>query len=283
MLTFPSEDVPPIFQMERTWGLANAVTPNLPPMKQLYVSLMLLLFSLHLAAQNASLESISKEFLLGKTAYKEIPDFVKVDPDHSSRNMYLNRETYAAFKKMVKAAKADGIQLKIVSGARNFEHQKAIWERKWKALEDLDPICRSKKILEFSSMPATSRHHWGTDIDLNNLENSYFENGSGKDEYDWLLKNAARFGFFQVYTSKNSGRTGYSEEKWHWSYLPLARHYLQAYNEMVSYEDISGFEGSHLAEVQEMIAIYVNGVTEEEQTSLAENTELRTVYTETAE
>jgi D-alanyl-D-alanine carboxypeptidase len=251
-------------------------------MKYFYVNLTFLLFSLNLAAQNPSEEKISKEFLLGKTAYTE-SDFVKVDSKHASRNMYLNRETYAAFKKMFTAAKADGIQLKIVSGARSFEHQKAIWDRKWKANEDLEPLCRSQKILEFSSMPATSRHHWGTDIDLNNLENSYFEEGSGKAEYEWLVKNASRFGFFQVYTSKDSGRTGYSEEKWHWSYLPLARHYLQAYNEMVSYKDIAGFEGAHLAEVQEMIAVYVNGISQEEPTSLTGNAETQTVFTEPGE
>ena len=29
------------------------------------------------------------------------------------------------------AAKKDGINLQIVSGTRNFEEQKGIWERKW--------------------------------------------------------------------------------------------------------------------------------------------------------
>lgn len=261
------------------WGNNIAVTPNLPLMKQFYVSLTLILFSLHLAAQNPSDEKISKEFLLGKVSYKEVTDFIKVDAVHASRSMYLNRDTYNAFVKMAGAAKADGIQLKIVSGARNFEHQKAIWERKWKALEDLEPICRSKKILEFSSMPATSRHHWGTDIDLNNLENSYFEEGTGKAEYDWLVKNASKFGFFQVYTSKASGRTGYSEEKWHWSYLPLARDYLQAYNDLVSYEDITGFEGAHLAEVQEMIVAYVNGISQDHPAVFSGQPESQTVFT----
>jgi D-alanyl-D-alanine carboxypeptidase len=251
-------------------------------MKYVYVSLTFLLFSLNLAAQEPSEAGISKEFLLGKTAYTEA-DFVKVNSEHASRNMYLNRETYAAFEKMYRAAKADGIHLQIVSGARSFEHQKAIWDRKWNANEDLEPLCRSKKILKFSSMPATSRHHWGTDIDLNNLENSYFEKDSGKAEYEWLVNNAGRYGFFQVYTSKDSGRTGYSEEKWHWSYLPLARHYLQAYNELVSYEDITGFEGAHLAEVQEMISVYVNGISQEEPTSLSGNTEIQTVFTDPGE
>lgn len=232
-------------------------------MKKLILPLIFFSCFLSVTAQKSSSEEISKEFLLGKLNYRHENEFLKVNNEHTSRALYLNRETYWAFVKMFRAAKADGIELKIVSGARSFEHQKAIWERKWKNYKDLDPLSRSRKILEFSSMPATSRHHWGTDIDLNNLENSYFEEGKGKVEYEWLVKNAPRFGFYQVYTSKGSGRTGYSEEKWHWSYLPLSRHYLQAYNDTIQYSDITGFEGAHLAEAQEMIAAYVNGISVE--------------------
>lgn len=226
--------------------------------------LLLLLFvaPFNLKAQFTS-KDISKSLLLGKLDYNENVDFVKVNDDHASKTTFLNKEVYDAFLKMYEKASSDGIELKIISGARNFEHQKAIWERKWQRLADIDPHSRTQQILEFSSMPSTSRHHWGTDIDLNNLENSYFESGQGKKEYDWLVKHAPEFGFYQVYTSKNSGRTGYSEEKWHWSYLPLANRYLQAYNSVVSYDDIEGFEGAFLAEEYKMISHYVNGVSEQ--------------------
>lgn len=225
--------------------------------------LLLLLFvmSSNLKAQFTS-KNISKTLLLGKLNYNENVDFVKVSEEHASKTIFLNKEVYDAFLKMYEKASRDGIELQIISGARNFEHQKAIWERKWLRLADLDPHSRTQKILEFSSMPSTSRHHWGTDIDLNNLENSYFESGQGKREYEWLVKNASEFGFYQVYTSKNSGRTGYAEEKWHWSYLPLANPYLQAYNSMISYKDIEGFEGAFLAEEYKMISHYVNGISE---------------------
>ena len=97
-------------------------------------------------------------------------------------------------------------------------------------------------------MPTTSRHHWGTDIDLNSLSNSYFEQGKGKKEYEWLIENANKYGFYQVYTSKENGRTGYNLEKWHWSYLPLASEYLKFYNANITYKDISGFKGSEYSE-----------------------------------
>ncbi|WP_452232588.1 M15 family metallopeptidase [Lacinutrix sp. MEBiC02595] len=202
----------------------------------------------------------TKDFVLGKFDYKNDSSFVKINTNHSSKTIYLNREVSDAFKQMHRSAKKDGINLIIVSGTRNFYEQKSIWERKWNKYKNLEPLDRAKKILEYSSMPSTSRHHWGTDMDLNNLNNSYFEKGKGKKEFEWLLKNANNFGFYQVYTNKENGRTGYNLEKWHWSYLPLASRYLNYYNENITYLDISDFKGSELAEKAKMITEYVNGI-----------------------
>lgn len=203
---------------------------------------------------------IENDFILGKFDYKSHPEFTKVAPKFSSKTLYIQKQTYNAFKKMQIAAKKDGVNLIIISGTRNFNEQKAIWNRKWKRYNTLTPINRVKKILEYSSMPSTSRHHWGTDIDLNNLNNSYFETGTGKKIYNWLKENGNNYGFYQVYTEKTNGRTGYNLERWHWSYLPLSSKYLEAYNSQITYDDISGFEGAEFAKEVEMIDNYVNGI-----------------------
>lgn len=203
---------------------------------------------------------VEKKILLGKYNYRKNIDFVKVKNIHSSKAIYLNKKVYTSFVNMFKEAKNDNINLKIISGTRSFYEQKVIWERKWKKYNNLKPLEKAKKILEFSSMPTTSRHHWGTDVDLNNLNNSYFEKGKGKKEYEWLVSNANKFGFYQVYTNKKNGRTGYNIEKWHWSYLPLASEYLKFYNGKIKYKDIKGFKGSELAKKIGMIENYVNGV-----------------------
>lgn len=206
---------------------------------------------------------ISKDFVLGKFDYRTDSTFTKVGDIYATKEIYLKNEVYNAFLKMVDSAKKDGIQLKIVSGTRNFEEQKGIWERKWRKYKNLEPKQRTLKILKYSAMPSSSRHHWGTDMDLNSLNNSYFNSGKGLKEYQWLTANANSFGFYQVYTDKSSGRTGYNEEKWHWSYLPLASKYLEFYNANLSVKDISGFEGSEYAESLLIIEEYVNGISEE--------------------
>lgn len=78
--------------------------------------------------------------------------------------------------------------------------------------------------------------------------------------YDWLHANAHRYGFYQVYTSKENGRTGYSEEKWHWSYLPTAKNMLEEFNSLIQPETFSGFAGAHLAKELRIIEDYVNGI-----------------------
>ncbi|MTE26056.1 M15 family metallopeptidase [Winogradskyella ouciana] len=206
--------------------------------------------------------NITKDFVLGKFDYKRDSTFIKIDTQHASKDIYLKKEAYKAFLQMVDAANRDDVDLKIVSGTRNFEEQKLIWERKWRKYKQLEPKKRALKILEYSSMPSSSRHHWGTDIDLNSLNNSYFNSGKGLKVYEWLIANANSFGFYQVYTDKSNGRTGYNLEKWHWSYLPLASKYLEFYNANINTEDISRFEGAELAEVLLIIEEYVNGISE---------------------
>lgn len=214
-------------------------------------------------AHTTTERSFGKEELLGKLNPAKDSGFIRIDLKYTKKpDIYLRKATYEAYKKMYEKASKQGIVLNILSATRNFDAQKMIWENKWKdaKYKDLAPNQRAEAIMKFSSMPGTSRHHWGTDIDLNNLSPTYFESGEGKRIYDWLLTNAADFGFYQTYTSKKSGRTGYEEEKWHWTYLPLSREFLKQYNEKIKYSDISGFSGSSTASFVRAIEHYVNGI-----------------------
>ena len=204
---------------------------------------------------------LSTDFVTGRFDFTKRDDFVQVDSQYANKTVYLHKKTYNAFKAMADSAKKDGISFSIVSGTRNYADQKSIWERKWRASDSTTAIGKANGILAFSSMPMTSRHHWGTDIDLNNLNNSYFESGQGLKEYRWLKEHANSFGFYQPYTNKNkNGRTGYNEEKWHWSYIPLAQNYLQYYNQHITNADIKGFKGSKQAKTIDMVQNYVNGI-----------------------
>lgn len=205
---------------------------------------------------------VSRDYLLGKFDPAKHPDFVAVGEPYTNKpGMTLRKEAFEAFKAMWESARAEGISLRIISSTRTFAQQKNIWEGKWTrfAKEAPDPQKRALKILEFSSMPGSSRHHWGTDIDLNDLNNTAFETG-GKHEkvYHWLAANAHKFGFCQPYTA---GRAhGYQEEKWHWSYTPLSKPFLTQYRATITDADIQGFQGADLAPAIGAVRHYVVGI-----------------------
>lgn len=209
-------------------------------------------------------QDVDKQYLLGRFNPETDLRFIKPVDEHTAgaaRSQYLRKETYEAFIKMAEAAAKDGVKLVIISATRNFETQKSIWERKWQAEASITGETeRAKKILQYSAMPGTSRHHWGTDIDLNNLNNEYFESGVGLKIYQWLTAHAHEYGFCQPYTSKTGGRTGYEEEKWHWSYTPVTAGLLEAYKQTVTLSDITGFAGSQTAIQLDVIKNYVDGV-----------------------
>ncbi|MDC1186463.1 M15 family metallopeptidase [Crocinitomicaceae bacterium] len=210
---------------------------------------------------NPTLDTPDNDYLVGKTSFSNDRGFVLVNPKHCSKSMYLRTQVYEAFIKMYNTAIQEGIQLIIISGARSFEHQKSIWERKWNNLNSTSPKEKALEILKYSSMPMSSRHHWGTDFDLNSLENEYFESKEGLKIYNWLTANASKFGFCQVYSDKKvSDRKGYEMEKWHWSFMPLSSKLLERYNRKISIGDINGFQGSEVASEIGIIENYVNGI-----------------------
>jgi D-alanyl-D-alanine carboxypeptidase len=203
--------------------------------------------------------------VMGKINPSSDSNFVRIDAQYTDKAaIYLQKECYEQFINMHNAAALEGVELFILSATRPFQYQKNIWERKWaklKAEGKTDEKQMVSDILRYSAMPGTSRHHWGTDIDLNYLNNHYFESGKGKKIYEWLLEHAAEYGFCQPYVPKGEERPyGYEEEKWHWSYMPLAEKYFQVASDSLKNTMIEGFSGAQFAGDLSVVEHYVLGV-----------------------
>jgi len=220
-----------------------------------------------------------KIYLMGKFDPTLRGDFVLIPPEYiieimQGNNLYLREEAFNAFLKMHNLAKINGLNIKIASATRNFNYQKDIWNDQWTGVKIVsgqnltksfpDEEKRFKKILEYIAAPSTSRHHWGTDIDINAANVQYFKTELGRKEYQWLIKNAPLFGFCQTYNLKGSERsTGYNEEKWHWSYLPLSKDFTKEYARLIKNEDIQGFFGEEYVPSFDLINDYVLSINKE--------------------
>ena len=194
--------------------------------------------------------------------------------EHSSLvgdSIKLEKNTFIAMEKMRKAALLDGIKIKVVSGFRDFERQKQIWNRKFKKfttennLSDLDAI---KEIIRFSTIPGTSRHHWGTEIDVIDedfkneknllISKKYEEGGIFEKLKKWMDNNSQKFGFYLTYDN-NINRKGFEYEPWHYSYLPESKRYLKSFLKIDIVEIISkvDIEGKELFN-EKFISDYIN-------------------------
>jgi zinc D-Ala-D-Ala carboxypeptidase len=235
-------------------------------LKSLLFTTVIVILSLSLVGAQTNSNVLS-----GKFSPENHPNFKPIPATYANgRRQYLDGRTLVAFLQMADAAKAAGFQIRIVSGTRNFNTQRAIWNNKFTGTTKVggrnlaatirDEQSRALAILRFSSMPGTSRHHWGTDMDLHEinmkgpaLHNSSFKSGRGKDFYEWLRINAGRYGFCQPYTGDPASRNGakfthgYQEERWHWSYKPIAAGYLAEYKTKAEAMKPQGYAGDKVA------------------------------------
>jgi LAS superfamily LD-carboxypeptidase LdcB len=152
-------------------------------------------------------------------------------------SILLEKETYKSFSKMRSAALKDNIHLQIVSGYRSFSQQKQIWENKYNQLSKTHSSSEAiLEIMTYSSIPGTSRHHWGTDIDIIDqsvqlpeedilLEKHYQGTGVFSNLKIWMERYGSDFGFELVYTDDTT-RKGFLYEPWHYSFSPSSKNFL---------------------------------------------------------
>ena len=181
------------------------------------------------------------------------------NPNLVGDTIKLEKNTFDAFNKMQIAAKKDGIDLKIASAHRDYDRQKLIWNTKFKKFTtefNLKPNQAVYEIIRFSTIPGTSRHHWGTEIDI--IDNNYpdekdvliakkFQKGGLFFKVkNWLNINSEKFGFYITYNN-DPNRKGFEHEPWHYSYAPVSRKMLSLFlkldlKKVIKKEEIKGSE-----------------------------------------
>lgn len=123
----------------------------------------------------------------------------------------MEREALDAFMEMSDAAWAETenrVDLRIVSGYRSKSYQDWLYNN-YKNQYGQDEAD------SYSARPRHSEHETGLCCDINMVSTS-FEN---TEAYEWLVKNAADYGFILRYPKGKESITGYIFEAWHWRYV----------------------------------------------------------------
>ena len=133
----------------------------------------------------------------------------------TQRTETLHPDAAKALLDMIAAARADGIWLVPASGFRTLAQQRTLFNAQ--VAKRKSPEAAAK----ISAPPGYSEHHTGYAVDL--TDGSLAQNQdispafASTPAYQWLLKNAATYGFELSFPESNP--QGISFEPWHWRYV----------------------------------------------------------------
>lgn len=129
-------------------------------------------------------------------------------------NPKLRKEAADALIAMYNDAKKEGYSLVVNSAYRSYKSQKIIYDDYFKKY---DEITASSLVAK----PGSSEHQTGLGVDLTSESVIKGEKLVFGDtpEYQWVLKNAHKYGFILRYPQGRSDITGIKHEPWHFRYV----------------------------------------------------------------
>ena len=141
----------------------------------------------------------------GLPFYREASDLVAVS-GVDGRACLMTHVTRSRWLAMQASATAAGITLQVRCGFRTVDEQAHLIR------QQLRNGCSMHEVLMRIAAPGYSEHHTGRALDINC--ESRFDEFENTAAFDWLCRNAERFGFELSYPRDNP--YGLVFEPWHW-------------------------------------------------------------------
>lgn len=156
---------------------------------------------------------VKKGFYLPEDYEPELVDpEIPVAPD--CQNPKMTKETSDALTKMYKAAKQERLELVVNSAYRSYQTQV-------ETMADFVARYNTQYANEYVAQPGASEHQTGLGVDLTSqsvVEGKRITFGD-TEEYRWVIKNCAKFGFIIRFEDGTDGITGIAHEPWHLRYV----------------------------------------------------------------
>lgn len=156
---------------------------------------------------------VKKGFYLPEDYEPELVDpEIPVAPD--CKNPKMTKETSKALTKMYNAAKQEGLELVLNSAYRSYQTQV-------ETMADFVARYNTQYANEYVAQPGASEHQTGLGIDLTSqsvVDGKRITFGD-TEEYKWVVKNCAKFGFIIRFEDGTDGITGIAHEPWHLRYV----------------------------------------------------------------
>ncbi len=141
-------------------------------------------------------------------------DLVEIEPELRNNNYVtkIHKSVYPYITAMVRAAQADGVDLKVWSPFRSYADQKALFDKqveRYGGDED--------KAATIVARPGTSEHNSGICADFNMADDAFEQT----EMFKWLCEHAEEYGFILRYPKDKQDKTGVIYESWHWRFVGI--------------------------------------------------------------
>ena len=190
--------------------------------------------------------------LLANKSYPLGEDYEPADlvaltcPISGDKSVYLEPRAAEALYAMLAEMQEDSVtDIKVTSGYRSYAYQQQLYQSYLKAeksritpeayayfgadyikeaytdkgLTKLSAEDAVKVVLSYSAAPGTSEHQSGLCVDFVTSDAGLDRSFENTEAFDWLSRNAYRFGFILRYPESKTAVTGYSYEPWHFRFV----------------------------------------------------------------
>ena len=132
----------------------------------------------------------------------------------TNQGLYLKKNAYDAYLKMLSDAHDQGIKFLICSAYRSYDLQKSLYNNS--LVQNGEKFTNTR-----SAYPGRSEHHTGLAIDITSQSMGYglSQNFINYPEGLWLNNNCSKYGFIIRYPKGKTHITGYDYEPWHLRYV----------------------------------------------------------------
>ena len=157
----------------------------------------------------------------------EPDDLVVIDSNYRNDDIQMGSKVAVdAFIEMYRAAAREGLGLVINSGYRSYEQQQ-------KLCDTYRSLYGENYVNKYVSFPGFSEHQTGLAFDIGSTSSNVF---AVSKEYQWMLKNAHKYGFILRFTKRGENITGFRNEPWHYRYVgkEIAKY---IYENNITYEE----------------------------------------------
>jgi len=130
----------------------------------------------------------------------------------SAEDVWVRGELITPISDLIKAARSEGIFLRVNSGYRSFDRQTQVFNNSANLVQEGE--------YESAARPGYSEHQLGTAIDISA---SLSDNSASLQRgYVWLKNNAYKYGFTLSYPSGKETITNFRYEPWHHRYIGVS-------------------------------------------------------------